>query len=78
MPLRRDPAPSRLAYRLNRMMLRPLIRRLVRIGLPAFMAALVVGRIPWNRWVRFYAPLLGVWVLISIGFLIFAQVTGWS
>ncbi|MCT1834847.1 AbgT family transporter [Kocuria palustris] len=43
-----------------------------------FMAALVVGRIPWNRWVRFYAPLLGVWVLISIGFLIFAQVTGWS
>ena len=43
-----------------------------------FMAALVVGRIPWNRWVRFYAPLLGVWVLVSIGFLIFAQVTGWS
>ena len=43
-----------------------------------FMAALVVGRIPWNRWVRFYVPLLGVWVLISIGFLIFAQVTGWS
>ena len=41
--VRRDPAPSRLAYRLNRMMLRPLIRRLVRIGLPAFMAALVAG-----------------------------------
>lgn len=41
--VRRDPAPSRLAYRLNRMMLRPLIRRLVRIGLPAFLAALVAG-----------------------------------
>lgn len=41
--LRRDPAPSRLAYRLNRMMLRPLIRRLVRIGLPAFLAVLVAG-----------------------------------
>lgn len=40
---RRDPAPSRLAYRLNRMMLRPLIRRLVRIGIPAFLAAMVAG-----------------------------------
>ena len=41
--VRKDPAPSRLAYRLNRMMLRPLIRRLVRIGIPAFLAALVAG-----------------------------------
>ncbi|WP_347267229.1 cell division protein FtsQ/DivIB [Paracoccus sp. (in: a-proteobacteria)] len=40
---RRDPAPSRLAYRLNRMMLRPLVRRLVHVGLPAFLAALVAG-----------------------------------
>ncbi|MFV0244381.1 MAG: cell division protein FtsQ/DivIB, partial [Qingshengfaniella sp.] len=40
---RRDPAPSRLAYRLNRMMLRPLVRRLVHIGIPAFLAALVAG-----------------------------------
>ena len=40
---RRDPAPSRLAYRLNRMMLRPRMRRLVRIGIPAFLAALVAG-----------------------------------
>lgn len=43
-----------------------------------FMAALAVGRVPWNRWVRFYLPLLGIWVLISIGFLVFAQMTGWS
>ncbi|WP_323010420.1 cell division protein FtsQ/DivIB [Paracoccus sp. (in: a-proteobacteria)] len=40
---RRDPAPSRLAYRLNRLMLRPLVRRLVHVGLPAFLAALVAG-----------------------------------
>lgn len=42
---RRDPAPSRLVYRLNRMWLSPLVRRLVRVGLPAFMLALVVGGI---------------------------------
>ena len=40
---RRDPAPSRLAYRLNRMMLRPIMRRLIHIGIPAFLAALVAG-----------------------------------
>ena len=42
-PLRKDPAPSRLAYRLNRIMLRPIMRRLVHVGLPAFLAALVAG-----------------------------------
>ncbi|MCQ0971712.1 cell division protein FtsQ/DivIB [Paracoccus sp. TK19116] len=42
-PQRRDPAPSRLAYRLHRMWLRPLWRRLVRLGLPAFLLAMVVG-----------------------------------
>lgn len=40
---RRDPAPSRLAYRLNRMMLRPFMRRLIHIGIPAFLAVLVAG-----------------------------------
>lgn len=40
---RRDPAPSRLKYRLERMWLRPLYRRLVRVGLPAFLVALTVG-----------------------------------
>lgn len=42
-PVRRDPAPSRLAYRLQRMWLTPLYRRLVRVGLPAFLLAMVVG-----------------------------------
>ena len=40
---RRDPAPSRLAYRLRRMWLRPVWRRLVRLGLPAFAVTLVAG-----------------------------------
>lgn len=40
---RRDPAPSRLAYRLNRLMLTPLYRRLLHVGLPAFLAVMVAG-----------------------------------
>ena len=40
---KRDPAPSRLTYRLHRMWLTPLWRRLVRLGLPAFLLAMVVG-----------------------------------
>lgn len=43
-----------------------------------FMAALAVGRVPWNSWLRFYWPLLLVWMLISMGFLVFAQLSGWS
>ena len=33
-PPRRDPAPSRLAYRLHRLWLTPLVRRIVKQGLP--------------------------------------------
>ena len=33
-PARRDPAPSRLRYRLNRLWLRPGFRRLVNFGVP--------------------------------------------
>lgn len=43
-----------------------------------FMAALSVGRVNWGEWMRFYAPLLGAWVVISMGFLVFAQLTGWN
>ncbi|MFZ5710642.1 MAG: cell division protein FtsQ/DivIB [Pseudomonadota bacterium] len=39
----RDPAPSRFAYRLDRLWLTPLFRALVRIGLPALAAILVLG-----------------------------------
>ncbi|MFV0410515.1 MAG: cell division protein FtsQ/DivIB [Paracoccus sp. (in: a-proteobacteria)] len=38
---RRDPAPSRLAYRLNRMWLTPSFRRMTRIGLPIFAVGFV-------------------------------------
>ncbi|WP_243698542.1 cell division protein FtsQ/DivIB [Paracoccus alkanivorans] len=40
---KRDPAPSRLKYRLERMWLTPLYRRLVRVGLPAFLIAMTAG-----------------------------------
>ncbi|WP_134726386.1 cell division protein FtsQ/DivIB [Paracoccus luteus] len=42
-PQRRDPAPSRLAYRLTRMWLTPLYRRFIRVGLPAFLVCMVAG-----------------------------------
>lgn len=41
-PPRKDPAPSRMAYRLQRMMLTPIYRRLVRIGLPLLILVLVL------------------------------------
>ena len=40
---RREPGPSRLAYRLNRMWLTPLYRRLLRVGLPAFLVCMIAG-----------------------------------
>ncbi|MGC5629318.1 YfcC family protein [Georgenia sp. Z1344] len=43
-----------------------------------FMASLVVARVPYNKWLRFYAPLLGIWALVAVGFLVYAQLTGWS
>ena len=42
-PQRRDPAPSRLTYRMNRLWLTPLFRRLMRLGLPAFLLTFAVG-----------------------------------
>lgn len=41
--VKRDPAPSRLKYRLERIWLTPLYRRAVRVGLPALLIAMVVG-----------------------------------
>lgn len=38
---KRDPAPSRLAYRLQRMWLTPFFRRLTRVGLPVFTITVV-------------------------------------
>lgn len=40
---RRDPAPSRWAYRMHRMWLRPMVRTVVRVGLPAFATTFAIG-----------------------------------
>lgn len=41
--LRRDPAPSRIAYRMNRLWLTPAFRTLLRVGVPAFLLAFGTG-----------------------------------
>lgn len=41
--VRRDPAPSRLKYRLERMWLTPFYRRVLRVGVPAFLVAMTAG-----------------------------------
>lgn len=43
-----------------------------------FMAALAIGGVRWEKWVRFYLPLLAGWVIVAVGFLVFAQLTGWA
>ncbi|THD81199.1 FtsQ-type POTRA domain-containing protein [Aliigemmobacter aestuarii] len=40
---RRDPAPSRVAYRLHRLWLTPVFRVAMRVGMPAFVLALASG-----------------------------------
>lgn len=40
---RRDPAPSRTAYRLERLLLTPIYRRALRIGVPVLLVAAVAG-----------------------------------
>lgn len=40
---RKDPAPSRTAYRMQRLWLTPLVRTALRVGLPAFVLCLGVG-----------------------------------
>jgi cell division protein FtsQ len=42
-PPRRDPAPTRLAYRMNRLWLTPLFRAMLHVGLPAFLVVFCTG-----------------------------------
>ena len=42
--VRRDPAPSVWSYRYQRLMLTPFYRRLLRVGGPIALVALVAGR----------------------------------
>lgn len=41
--VKRDPAPSRWAYRVHRMWLTPIYRKLLRVGLPVFLVLTVTG-----------------------------------
>lgn len=43
-----------------------------------FMAVLAIGKVRWEKWSRFFLPLLGIWVAIAIAFLIYAQATSWN
>lgn len=43
-----------------------------------FMAALAIAGVRWEKWVKFYLPLFAMWVVVAIGFLVLAQVIGWS
>ena len=43
---RRDPAPSRLSYRMHRLWLTPLFRTLLTVGAPAYVAILALGVFP--------------------------------
>lgn len=43
-----------------------------------FMAVLALAKVKWEKWVRFFLPLLGMWILVAVGFLIFAQATSWT
>ena len=40
---RRDPAPSRASYKMHRLWLTPIFRRLLRVGVPVFLISLSVG-----------------------------------
>ena len=42
-----------------------------------FMATLALAGVPWQKWVKFFFPLFCVWIVIALGFLIFAQATQW-
>ncbi|REC93846.1 YfcC family protein [Kushneria indalinina] len=43
-----------------------------------FMATLALAGVPWQKWVRFFLPLFGMWVGIAVVLLIVAQATGWQ
>lgn len=43
-----------------------------------FMSALAIGGVRWEKWLKFYLPLFGLWVAVALAFLVFAQMTGWS
>ena len=43
-----------------------------------FMAVLALAGVPWQKWLKFYLPIFLGWLVISLGLLTFAQLSGWS
>lgn len=42
------------------------------------MAALAFGRVTYDRWLKFFGPLIGIWFVMACGFCAYAAVTGWG
>ena len=42
------------------------------------MAALAFGGVTYDKWLKFFAPLIGVWFVMCCGFCAYAGVTGWG
>ena len=42
------------------------------------MAALAFGRVTYDRWLKFFGPLIGIWFVMASGFCAYAAVTGWG
>lgn len=43
-----------------------------------FMATLALAGVPWHKWVKFYFPLLLIWMGVAIIFLTGAQMLQWN
>lgn len=43
-----------------------------------FMAALAIAGVEWHKWIKFFFPLFLIFMFISLGALVVAQITGWS
>lgn len=43
----------------------------------ALMGVLSIGRMPYEKWVKYVAPLIGIWMLIGVVFCIFGTVVGY-
>lgn len=43
-----------------------------------FMAALAIAGVEWHKWIKFFLPLFLIFMAISLGALVVAQITGWS
>lgn len=41
------------------------------------MAQLAIAKIPYKKWVQFTWPLMLIWLVIGLVFVLFAQITGW-